>query len=691
MTEQVQEKPYKGKKYLIRWLIIIALIGLAILRSWWGTRLDSFTVDEPYHVVSGISYVQTGDFRLNPEHPPLTKLWVGLLAPDNFKLRRFEPLKDKYSERNFLEETMYYDNDFDRAQQAARIAMWSFNGVLMLVLLLLVWRIWSFAAAVVVGVFLVLEPTVAAHMPVVMTDLPVALALAITALCAAQWVRCWHWGWGLGLAVSTGVALAIKFSALPGVVAIYLLTGVLALTPVFKKHWQTALKRSVQVVLSGILAVLLLWASYGFQYHASADGSDPFNRSLNQKIDDLSVPHWPELLRFVDSLQVLPKAYVWGLADTVKAGVEGRGRPMHFVYGVKHIGEPPWFFWPAVVASKVPLPLLFLFVLSCLVLSVRWFANYKHRAGNDAPSTNHLLMITVLAGVYLLTLMSSHGTYAGIRHALPLVVVMAVVSGVLIWAIRHSSIRWLVGAVFSLTLALTWQEKRLWEYHNETVGGTENAHEYFASESLDLGQRIKEMERFIKDNRLETVDKFKYIWLIDEELKARGIAFTEIAKDIDDDNYEGIYEGYFFMQVSDLLPWEGWDPKGLEVLEYVTRIGHVYVMKGRYVDPKDWALGMHAKVRQYIVENENPDWDKVALRLQQITAQIDYRDYLYVELGNSYIKTEQRDKAIAAYQKALGLMDESKTYRRKITTQIEALKSNQPMTEIAILRPDNVE
>jgi len=59
------------------WWMGVPLLVLAVFRSHLGTRLDSFTVDEPYHIVAGTSYVRTGDFRLNPEHPPLMKLWLG--------------------------------------------------------------------------------------------------------------------------------------------------------------------------------------------------------------------------------------------------------------------------------------------------------------------------------------------------------------------------------------------------------------------------------------------------------------------------------------------------------------------------------------------------------------------------------------------------------------------------------------
>jgi hypothetical protein len=58
------------------WLALL-LIALAILRSAMATRLDGFTIDEAYHIAAGVSYVKYHDFRINPEHPPLVKLWVG--------------------------------------------------------------------------------------------------------------------------------------------------------------------------------------------------------------------------------------------------------------------------------------------------------------------------------------------------------------------------------------------------------------------------------------------------------------------------------------------------------------------------------------------------------------------------------------------------------------------------------------
>jgi hypothetical protein len=65
-----------AKRNVFLWLALL-LVGMAILRSAITTRLDSFTIDEAYHIAAGVSYVRYHDFRINPEHPPLIKLWVG--------------------------------------------------------------------------------------------------------------------------------------------------------------------------------------------------------------------------------------------------------------------------------------------------------------------------------------------------------------------------------------------------------------------------------------------------------------------------------------------------------------------------------------------------------------------------------------------------------------------------------------
>src|SRR3546814_10237362 len=92
---------------------------------------------------------------------------------------------------------MFLDNDPLAAQARARVALWSFHGLMLLALGALLWRACGLAWAAGTLGFLALEPTVAAHLPVVMTDLPLALALGVAAVAAAMLASTWRWRWAI--------------------------------------------------------------------------------------------------------------------------------------------------------------------------------------------------------------------------------------------------------------------------------------------------------------------------------------------------------------------------------------------------------------------------------------------------------------------------------------------------------------
>src|SRR5205823_1007168 len=56
----------------------ITLIGTFCLQALLAVPRLSATSDEPIHLAAGYSYWQTRDFRMNPEHPPLAKLFAAL-------------------------------------------------------------------------------------------------------------------------------------------------------------------------------------------------------------------------------------------------------------------------------------------------------------------------------------------------------------------------------------------------------------------------------------------------------------------------------------------------------------------------------------------------------------------------------------------------------------------------------------
>ncbi len=308
-----------------RWLggaLLLALVLLAVLRSTAGTGLDSFTVDEPWYIVAGTTCARGGGYHLNPEHPPLVKLWVGAWMPDSFRLRAPKPLQEKAQEREWVEQTLFFHNDVHATQQRARLSLWAFHGVLLLVLGGLVWRAFGLAWALGELGFLAIEPTVGAHLPVVMTDLPLALTLTIAAIAAGMLAATWRWPWAVACGLSMGLALAAKHSALVGLGGLGL-GLLLAAHAGWKAGGREVLRRHALLAGVALLAVALLWGSYGLRFHAGTDGSDAFNRPMAEKIDELRLPHWRAGIAFADRHHLLPRAYLWGLADTVRTGVGG--------------------------------------------------------------------------------------------------------------------------------------------------------------------------------------------------------------------------------------------------------------------------------------------------------------------------------------------------------------------------------
>ena len=134
------------------------------------------------------------DFRINPEHPPLVKLWVGsLISATGFHLSSIRPFADKADERDFAEQDVYLNNDFNSVQRRARIAMWMLNGLLLVALAFAVRRAFGPGVALGTLLFLAIDPTVAAHLPVVMTDLPVSLLSATALALAVRAFQDWTW------------------------------------------------------------------------------------------------------------------------------------------------------------------------------------------------------------------------------------------------------------------------------------------------------------------------------------------------------------------------------------------------------------------------------------------------------------------------------------------------------------------
>lgn len=692
-TRPAQAKtPDPGRTRALGLMLLIALVLLVILRSQVGTRLDSFTVDEPWHIVAGASYVHTGDWRINPEHPPLTKLWVGALMPSSvLALRPFEPLIDKAQEREWVERTVYLDNDALAVQQRARLAMFAFNGLLLLIAGLLVWRLFGLVTASALLGLAAFEPTLSAHMPLVMTDLPLGLSLLLAACASALLVSDWRWRSVLLTGLAMGLALSSKHSALAGLAALGLGLVAVLLWQARRSGARESLLRLGKLAATAVLAIAVLWAQYGMRFHTSPDGSDPLNREISAKIDDLQRPLLRDLLTTADDHRLLPRPYLWGLADTLRAGVDGRGQSSHLLWGRQYLGEHPWHIWPSQIVSKLPLATLLMLVLA-LPLLLRSRLDRVQRLG--------LLMVLVMAGGHFAALASSQGAYAGIRHALPVVFALLLLIALALRQVlselrlpQRSPVARFAAVGFAALLlgllAATLPESRLYEFHNRLAGGSENAWRYFANESLDLGQRFHEIRAFHDDVVL--AGDLPFFGGRSRESEGAGLRNRNLVESLDDDNVDGIYDGYFLVRMSALVAWPqwDWDPETFYAeTEEVFRAGHMHVRKGRIRDPRARASSIAARLFDYIYRDNGDDWELVIRRGKEVLAVNPRFTAGHIELGNAHVRLGQREEALSAYRAFVDqtLVPMDPAIIETVRHQIERIENSESLAGITPMR-----
>lgn len=676
------------KRHAIFFALLIGIIAAAIIRSSITTSLDSFTFDEAYHIGAGAAYIQTGDFRLNPEQPPLTKLWTGAYATLlGYNLSPYRTFADKSDERDFVENDAYFKNDSFVLQSRARAAMFALNGLLLFCFALAVRRVFGDIVAIAATLFLTIDPTVAAHMPVVMTDLPVGLASGTAILLAAHAFRSWKVADLVLAALAVGVALSAKHSGIITLVAVGVIGIVMAVVFTRDTSATTRLKRAGAVVAVVLGGMVVLWSFYGFHFHETPGTTDDtFNRPMAEKINDVRSSFYRTGLNVMLTAHLFPRAYIWGLADTIRAGVEGRAIPI-LAFGKQYYAKAPFYFFPGIVAAKLPIGLLLLSVIGAiLMLAGKLPREYL------VP----FLVVTAFSAIFLFFLMRG-SSYAGVRHALPLYQLMALLGAFAIdWAVGSRNYAFQIGTALLIVAAgvSAVPQMRPWEYFNDMAGGAENGYLYFNDEGVDLSQRIGEVADYYH-RELEPKGEVPFLAYFSNaaDRKTRGMDWVGRDAERDANKYDGeTITGTFIIGANELGPKLWWDVgKPLRGLHPVARLGNVFIFQGTFARPTaalarrlcNQALYDHI----YVAE---PDVEKAIDELSK-SAELDPTAFIVsLELGNQYLKAGKRDDALRAYRMSFEHAPKTDTIYDLLGEQIRRVES-EPLENVAPLRNPGIE
>ena len=456
----------------------LAALGVALVVD--HMRLDSATMDEPFHALASAEYVISGTEWANLEHPPLVKLLAGAseacagarapTIPLPFSYRTAEtPLHFTFS--NVIRP--------DRLLRAARLPFPILFFVLVAAAAEAAIRRIGPLAGVGVALLLAFEPTLVAHAAVLHTDVAAALGYlgatmgTLAALEKGSWTRWAAAGAALGL------LLAAKFSGL-FLVPLLVLVVLIRVLRDRGAPWRGRCRPLAGLLLAGTVSAGLILA-VGAVATRSMSRADS-EQSVRLFLKSRSVPDSRiEPLASLARLSPAAGHYLAGLAGVAAQNETGGG--VNVLGGKLSVeGFPEYFFVAFLVKSS--LGLLLLLAAALLVAMVR-----------RVPPTR--LEAVLLAPVLYLFVSGTWASYnIGIRHMLPAVPLLALAAVSLLY---RAVPRLAVPAVLACgvlqaaeTLAVHPHEI---SFFNAAAGGPARGERWLNDSNLDWGQDLVRLAR----------------------------------------------------------------------------------------------------------------------------------------------------------------------------------------------------
>lgn len=493
-----------------RSIVVAVVAGLLALHAWLAlsATIDlGFTADETAHLTGGYSYWRFNDYRLQPENGNLPQRWAAL--PLLLQHPYLEPAEtpDLWQRshvwlisQHFLFES---GNNTDFLLFSARAAMvlWSVATGL----LVFFWsrRMWGETGALLSLALYSLSPTTLAHGPLVTSDL--CATFFLLAATGAWWrltKRIGAWRLGLSLAMA-GLAAVAKFSCvlLLPIAAAIALWRVVSSTPIaLGQHQAVAEKRRKFILLVALGAAhvaaawCVIWAFFGFRYSAFAPdlpAATKFFVAWPDVMPPTGTARW--FFEAARRWHILPDAYLQGFAYVLHAAQQ-RG-----AFAAGHFSTTGWWwFFPYtfLVKSSIAELLAAAGVLACAV--ARWARAAKGAIAADLERVFPLIALAVIYGAFSIC---SH-LNIGHRHILPVYPVLFILAGGLARsALRRR--RWLIAGVLAAVAAIETFSVRphFLAFFNRLCGGPESGWRHLVDSSLDWGQNLPRLSRWLRENR----------------------------------------------------------------------------------------------------------------------------------------------------------------------------------------------
>ena len=479
------------------WVISAVVILLAVLEAQllFSVHNNSQTFDESAHLYSGYTYWKTGDFGVNPEHPPLEKLVDSIsLLPTGIKDPSPPPIFfRRASVLGGLQ--LLYSNDADALLFRARAMATIFTLTCAILVFLAASEMFGVGAGLLSLLIFVFEPNILANGALVDTDIGAACFVFATVYAFYRYCKKPSL---LRLAVcclAAGLALAAKHSTvllLPifVILAIYEIarrrspeTG----TTESRTHQSLRLLGVMAVVM--VVAVSILWAFYGFHYAARPGNAQLIPTAADYLHTAEKYPNEAGVIAFLEHHRLMPEAYLFGMTDIVM--ISRTGRPTFLLGHDYAVGK--WFYFPTIFVIKTTIGFLLLLVLT---FAARPLWRREHR--------RELVFLVAPPLLWLAVSMTSK-LDLGLRHILPMFPFLIVLAGAVAWTLIHRSRAWAAVTValfvFHMASSLHAYPNYL-PYSNEAFGGPSNTYRVVSDANVGWESGLRTLAAYLKSHNI---------------------------------------------------------------------------------------------------------------------------------------------------------------------------------------------
>lgn len=504
---------------------IVCILSGTILQCI-GAWQDSQTTDEAVHLAAGLSYWQTGDYRLNPEHPPLIKLLAA--RPVRWLTAASLPF-DQISWRTpdqwtFGAQVLYSSYPTLAGARTimmiARIPMILIWLVLALCLWWLAYHRWGPTAGLLTTVFFVFDPNFLGHGHLVTTDVAVSLFFLLTIWIADRFFTRPAWstlGW---LILVFAAAQISKFSA----TILWVIIPLLGLIRWADRDniwsWRWWWRMMAGLVIG---TALVTWLVYGCEI-ITPQTPAPIDRLWTDRqgiIAQTSRQNPPNLIQRLAQQtspdQPLGRIVNLTLRGPVPAFSYWRGLMQtfshnYFGHTAFLLGQTAthgwWYYFPLAIFFKLP---AVTFSLLIIALLLPLWQMYKPRiypwSTMFRPSFRWWLW--TLPPIFFLGWSLTSHINIGVRHIFPVLPFLYLLIGRLATVPRPQWQRWWLGGLVSagglliLTTGLAWPNTI--SYYSEFIGGWRQGHRYLLDSNLDWNQDIWRLRKFLDQQNFSEV------------------------------------------------------------------------------------------------------------------------------------------------------------------------------------------